>query len=362
MLSTMIALLTLLLSSSAFGTEGEGGVPQVVDTGAAEQGVEPSSQSPRLAPAPDKNGRDAAAEVDSQQRFNELRRELLDARREFQDDRVKLVDWWLYAVAIFLTFFATVVAFVGYFGFRRFREIEAAARQSMEAVKEQEKKAGLTVKEIEEQNEKAGSILKGMSAETTHDDPDAASRDVRTIRQNPAASLTAQAVADAILLQQQKKTEEAIEKWHSIVNVENVAEEEARQIQAQAWFSIGYLHSRGEKPDWGAVVDCYTEGIALKSDDARAYNNRGAGKSELGQHEDAIVDLDRAIELNPKLPHPYNHRGRTKARLGRIPEAREDYQQALALAQEAGNESLVAEVKDNLERLGNNEPPCPPRQ
>ena len=45
----------------------------------------------------------ALVEVEIQRRFNELRRELLD-------DRVKLVDWWLVAIAIVLTFFGIVVA------------------------------------------------------------------------------------------------------------------------------------------------------------------------------------------------------------------------------------------------------------
>ena len=46
-----------------------------------------------------------------------------------------------------------------------------------------------------------------------------------------------------------------------------------------------------------------------------------------------------------------------KEKLGRINEARADYQQALALAQEIGDEKLVAMVKDNLSRLSNNAAP-----
>ena len=69
----------------------------------------------------------ALVEVELQRRFNELRRELLD-------DRAKLVDWWLVAIAIVLTFFGIVVAIAGFMGFRRFREIETEAKNSVKTV------------------------------------------------------------------------------------------------------------------------------------------------------------------------------------------------------------------------------------
>ena len=115
------------------------------------------------------------------------------------------------------------------------------ARQSVEALKEQEKQAGLTVEEIEAKHEKAESLLQNMTAETTHNDPDKASEVVKTVQQNPAASLIDRARADAISLQQQGKVEEAIEKWRSIANVVGASDS---QLQARAWFSVGYLYGR----------------------------------------------------------------------------------------------------------------------
>ena len=90
---------------------------------------------------------------------------------------------------------------------------------------------------------------------------------------------------------------------------------------------------------------------------AAAYTNRGNVKTHLNQNRAALADYDRAIELNPAYAGAYNNRGFMKEKLGRITEARADYQQALALAQEIGDEKLVAMVKANLSRLNNNAAP-----
>ena len=84
----------------------------------------------------------ALVEVELQRRFNELRRELLD-------DRAKLVDWWLVAIAIVLTFFGIVVAIAGFMGFRRFRKIETDAKNSVETVTKHAEAAKRHVEEIE---------------------------------------------------------------------------------------------------------------------------------------------------------------------------------------------------------------------
>ena len=96
--------------------------------------------------------------------------------------------------------------------------------------------------------------------------------------------------------------EEAIEKWRSIANI---AGEEDRQLQARAWFSIGYLHSHGEGADLAAAIDAYTKAIDLSPAYAMSYNNRGYTMARFGQPEAALADLDRAIELRSVLvPKP----------------------------------------------------------
>ena len=365
------------------------------------------------APAPDKSGIDTATDVEIQRRFNELRRELLD-------HRLKLVDWWLAATALFLTLLGVVVVIAGYFSFQTFREIKTEARQNVATAKKHAEEAESLVEQIKSTREEAQSLLKDINAETAHNDPDKASEVVETVQQSPAASPTDRAVAYAISLQQQGKAEEAIEKWRSIANV---AEGVDSQLQARAWFSVGYLYS--EEDNWKAVIDANTRAIRLKPDNAYAYNNRGNAKNYLGQyqaalvdldeairlkpdnayaynnrgitkkgldqHEEALVDLDEAIRLKPDMASAYynrgitkedlgqpeaaltdydkalelepndagvyNNRGITKRNLGRLNEAREDYQKALALAQESGNDALIAKVQRNLSRLDNDQAP-----
>ena len=56
--------------------------------------------------------------------------------------------------------------------------------------------------------------------------------------------------------------------------------------------------------------------VKLDPKDAKAYNNRGCTKEELGDHEGAILDYNKAIKLDPKYAIFYNNRGVTKKKLG----------------------------------------------
>ena len=313
-------------------------------------GSEPQPAQPES--AQDRSGIDTATDVEIQRRFNELQRELLD-------HRVKLADWWLTAMAGFLTFFGVVAVIVGFFGFEELRDFKDKAHEYMIAAnkhageaEKQAMRAEHAVKEIEATHDEAQALLKGMNAETVHNDPDKASEVVETVQQSPVASPIDRAVAAAISLQQQGKAEEAIKKWSSIANV---AEGVDRQLQARAWFSVGYLNS--EEDNWKEAIDAYNEAIQLNPDMAEAYNNRGVARNDLGEYEAALVDLNEAIQLKPDQAEAYNNRGVTKKALGRLDEAREDYQKALALAQESGKEDVIAAAKRNLSRLDNDPTP-----
>jgi tetratricopeptide (TPR) repeat protein len=41
-----------------------------------------------------------------------------------------------------------------------------------------------------------------------------------------------------------------------------------------------------------------------------AYNNRGIGYGKKGQHDNAIFNFNKAIEIDPKYANAYNNRGR----------------------------------------------------
>ena len=291
-------------------------------------------------------------EVERQSRFNDLRREVLD-------DRAKLVDWWLTATAIFLTLLGIVAVIAGYLSFKRFREIEAEARQNVTASQQYTEEARHLVEEIKAKRHEAESLMEGLNAQIASDDPGKATQAILSVRQNPEASLTDKAISDAVSLQQQGKRDAAIEKWRAIAHV---VEGSDNDLAARAWFSVGYLamdeDPKGSvlandrairlKPDYAeayrnrsaakgslgrhedAIADC-TEAIRLKPNDARAYNNRGVAKRNLEQYEDAIADCTEAIRLKPDYARAYNNRGAAKHELGRHEDAIADYDESLRL-------------------------------
>ena len=64
-----------------------------------------------------------------------------------------------------------------------------------------------------------------------------------------------------------------------------------------------------------AAEQNYNRAIQLNDQDGLAYNNRGATLIELGRFEEAIADLERAIELVPEVPNPYKHLDRAREML-----------------------------------------------
>ena len=285
------------------------------------EALEEPSQLPRPTPAPEKNHRDEPAGVENPHHS--------EARRESPDNPKKGANWQFIGVVVAII--GVVVAII--FGSLALR----ISRENTEALRK----------------------IAEITAELVAENPTEAAETAKSVQGNLVASLIDKAIASAVQLQRQGKTEAAIEKWRSIANV---AGEEDRPLQARAWASIGYLLDKGEGADWEAVLDAYTKAIELNPDYAAAYNNRGIAKSHLGQDEAALADYDRAIELNPALAVAYNNRGNANVALDRRPAAREDFETALALAQEAGNENVVASAKRNLRLLDNIEASGPQGQ
>ena len=245
-----------------------------------------------------------------QRRFDELQREL---RGELLNRRGKSLDRWLTVVGISLATAATFLAFIGvaavvlgFFGFQKFQEIETEASKNMEASKKYVEQAKSYVEQAKSYVEQAKENRD--EAAEAKDDIVSWSRSLPKIPAEAArvSLLIDRARDEATRLQQQGKTEEAIEKWRSIANV---AGEENRQVQARAWFSIGYLLGEGEGADLEAAVDAYTKAIELAPNLVAAYNNLGQAKSDLGQYAAAIPYLTRAIELAPNLSEVHNNLG-----------------------------------------------------
>lgn len=74
----------------------------------------------------------------------------------------------------------------------------------------------------------------------------------------------------------------------------------------------------------------YDQAIALNPNDAEAYYNRGIDKRDAGQNEEAIVDLNKAIELKPTYK-AYHNLGFIKFNMGLHQEAIADMDKAIAL-------------------------------
>lgn len=261
---------------------------------------------------PKKAGLDAAADVEIQRRFNELRSELLD-------DRADSINWWLNVVLIVLGFMAVVIPIVGVVSWRvaraQFRQIETEARENVATSKQHTEDARSLVREIKAKRDEAESLVR-MTAEAVDKDP----------RKAREAAEIHQAIAAAVLLQQEGKIDEAIDKWRSIASI---AEGLDKELGAQAWFSIGHLS--GEKADHEAVIDANTRALRLNPNYAAAYYNRGLAMHTLGQYQAARADYNKALRLNPNSADAYNNRGLVNHALKQYQAALADYGKALHL-------------------------------
>ena len=306
------------------GTELESLVAVPLDSTIAIVAVDaavPSGTSPQseLIRTPSGTALDATVEGQFRSDFNDLRRELLE-------DRMKLVDWWLTAAAIFLTLFAVIIAIAGLVGFRRFREIESEARKRVESANAAVEVAKVLVQEIESKRDEAKSLMREITAETVVDDPDKAEKATQSANADPSPVLIDQAISAAIEMQRLRDFEGAIEKWQGVATVADGAD---RELGARAWFSVGYLHT--EEFRFSDAIANYDVAIKLKPDFAEAFSNRGNAKNELGHHAAAISDLNEAIRIDPNLAGAYVNRGNVKHCLGRHTEAISDYDEAIRL-------------------------------
>jgi tetratricopeptide (TPR) repeat protein len=91
----------------------------------------------------------------------------------------------------------------------------------------------------------------------------------------------------------------------------------------------------------------FTEAIARTPRNALCYNNRGTYYgNELNDHEAALKDFDKAIELNPKYMVAIANRGVTRGSLGQKEEAIGDLQRALAINPNSPNPDFILRIAD----------------
>ena len=87
--------------------------------------------------------------------------------------------------------------------------------------------------------------------------------------------------------------------------------------------------------------------VRLDPNLAEAYKIRGDAKSNLGNHNTAIIDYDIAIHLKPDYTEAYYKRGSAKLEIGDVSEAKIDFRTALKLAESEDIQSL----KDKIEKF-----------
>ena len=273
----------------------------------------------------------AAAEVEIQRQLNELRREALD-------DRSDTLGLWLAVIGILATLVVGAAGYIGVNKYReshRFREIEAEARQSTEKAREAAEQAVVNVQRIKKNVDRSEEYLQRFTSEDIRD-PDKNERigeALQEVQSDPTASPLALGIADALVLQEEGKSEEAAKKWRAAATlIEGIND----RLAARAWLSAGYLLSEGKhgealKDSADEVLNAYDNALRLRPDYADAYNDRGALKGKLGQYEDAIVDLDQAIHLDPSMPEAYVNRGKAKHGVARHDDAIADFDQAIRL-------------------------------
>ena len=97
-----------------------------------------------------------------------------------------------------------------------------------------------------------------------------------------------------------------------------------------------------------AIVD-FEQVIQLQPDNADAYYNRGLAKEVLGQYQSALADFAMALRMQPDYALAYYNRGSTKVTQKLFKDALVDLRTALELAQADGNSALVADIEKLLQ-------------
>ena len=88
---------------------------------------------------------------------------------------------------------------------------------------------------------------------------------------------------------------------------------------------------------WYDDEEAYEEVIAelkqkLKSEEnSNGYNNLGLAQLEMGYRDESLINLNKAIELNPRNDLAYMNRAELNKVMKRMAEAEEDYSKAIEL-------------------------------
>ena len=80
------------------------------------------------------------------------------------------------------------------------------------------------------------------------------------------------------------------------------------------------------------LISCTsTEQEKTESRDAETYNNRGIGYEEKGQYDQAILEYNKALEINPRYAAAYVNRGNAYSAKGQYDQAISEFNKALEI-------------------------------
>ncbi|KAJ2159780.1 Small glutamine-rich tetratricopeptide repeat-containing protein 2 [Coemansia sp. RSA 552] len=107
--------------------------------------------------------------------------------------------------------------------------------------------------------------------------------------------------------------------------------------------------------DYAGAAAAYSKAIDLVTDNAVYYGNRAAAYSQSGEHEKAVADATRALEIDSSYGKGYSRLGLAYFGLGKFAEAAEAYEKGLALdpnnkVMQASLESAKAKMAASTDR------------
>ncbi|KAJ2816795.1 Small glutamine-rich tetratricopeptide repeat-containing protein 2 [Coemansia erecta] len=106
--------------------------------------------------------------------------------------------------------------------------------------------------------------------------------------------------------------------------------------------------------DYKSAIDAYTRAIDLVGDAPVYYGNRAAAYSQNGEHEKAVADAKKALEVDPSYSKGYSRLGLAHFGLGQFKEATEAYESGLAL--DPGNKVMLASLDSAKAKLAASSP------
>lgn len=277
----------------------------------------------------EKSNQDSIAEVKSS-----VDDKLADKFKQL-DDRAGDIDHWFKVIDWILTILFFVIPFVGYW-------INSKVNENIKTSKEELDKFTKDASDkINKQLEDTNTMIK--------DKLEYADRLLAQIKENHTISnqLTEELKKSGLksnydkIISGSKSNYDKLKLVSEIGNENNddiaaiskvIREVSENQLTAKDWFIRGL--DAISKQEYYEAITYFTNAIKeSSSDEARclSYNNRGNSKAMLSQYNEAILDYNEAIKINPLNGNLYNNRGRAKESLKLYLDAIEDYNTAIKL-------------------------------